>query len=246
MYFKIEKSGCCQHQGLCQVRYDLFLEPEDYGYDQHYVQVPIFPEEGYPDQEKLDTISETYIKYINSLPVNEIDEHIIPDDLETQQEYIDFQEAQTLHKEWYDKLPLKWQNNPFCCHFCFFEPNVNDEEILWVGEISLAMQYKNWSVHKDLSISINQPVEFIKPDTYDLIKKSIDNYLNDNPNETKIEVNDLTNIIISAEGIDPALSVDIKNSVEKIETSQERITNITSTDFSKINIESKIPYSVRT
>lgn len=64
------------------------------------------------------------------------------------------------YKAWYDALPLVWQNNPFCCHFCQFESNVTDEEILYVGELALAFQYINWSVNQNLHIPINQPVVF--------------------------------------------------------------------------------------
>jgi hypothetical protein len=44
MYFKIEKSGCCHDRGLCQIRYDLYHEPGESGYEEHHVQVPVIPD----------------------------------------------------------------------------------------------------------------------------------------------------------------------------------------------------------
>jgi hypothetical protein len=76
-----------------------------------------------------------------------VDERGIPTDL------VDFE-------KWINSLEKIWQNNPFCCHFCQFEPDVTDEEILYIGELALAMQYENWSVHKNLHRPINQPVKF--------------------------------------------------------------------------------------
>ena len=48
MYFEVNHSGCAERKGLCQVRYDLFLDPGDHNYNEHYVEVPIVPEGGYP------------------------------------------------------------------------------------------------------------------------------------------------------------------------------------------------------
>ena len=39
MFFKINPTGCGERKGLCEVRYDLYLEPADYGYAEHYVEV---------------------------------------------------------------------------------------------------------------------------------------------------------------------------------------------------------------
>ena len=40
MYVRVEPSGCDERKGLIQVRFAMHLEPVDYGYDKHYVQVP--------------------------------------------------------------------------------------------------------------------------------------------------------------------------------------------------------------
>ncbi len=48
MYVKTEPSGICERKGFVQIRLCMYLEPGDYGYDKHYVQVPVMPEGGYP------------------------------------------------------------------------------------------------------------------------------------------------------------------------------------------------------
>ncbi len=39
MIVKIEKSGCCERKGLVQIRFCMYLEPGDFGYERHRVQV---------------------------------------------------------------------------------------------------------------------------------------------------------------------------------------------------------------
>lgn len=71
MYVKVEPSGCCEHKGLVQVRFCLYLDPEDYGYEKHHVQLPVIPEEGYQgevDKTEVPTNQEDYKKWIDSLP----------------------------------------------------------------------------------------------------------------------------------------------------------------------------------
>jgi hypothetical protein len=48
MYYEIEETGCCEHRGKMQVRYSVYLEPGDYGYEKHNITIPVIPEEGYP------------------------------------------------------------------------------------------------------------------------------------------------------------------------------------------------------
>lgn len=40
MYVKIDPSGCTERKGLVQVRFAMYLDPGDYGYDVYHVQVP--------------------------------------------------------------------------------------------------------------------------------------------------------------------------------------------------------------
>jgi len=150
MFFKIEKSGCNVRKGLVEVRYDLFLEEDDYNFTEHYIDVP--------DLSKFD----------GKRPSEEFD-------------------------KWLETAPTIKQHNPFCCHFCQFNPDVTDEEILYVGELALDMAYKNW--RKDnLHLNKNQKVKF------DLTKKV---------------------------------------------SSEKRLDDILTTDFTKIEVKSKVPYSVK-
>ena len=101
-----------------------------------------------------------------------------------------------LYKEWLNSLPKEWINTDFCTHFCQLEPTVTDEEILFVGECALDMQYKNLLKYGNLNTSINQPIE---------------------------------------------ISTDINN----ISLSKSRIEQIKMIDFTKIPIQSTVPYRVR-
>ncbi len=62
MYVKIEPSGCCKRKGTVQIRFSMYLEPGDYGYEKHYVQVPIVPLGGYSGKRTKE-----------GLPVNQAD-----------------------------------------------------------------------------------------------------------------------------------------------------------------------------
>ncbi len=71
MYFRINHSGCSERKGLCEIRYDFYLDPEDYGYEQHYVQVPVWPPDSYSGQ--VDDMGSpvdqsNYDKWFNGLP----------------------------------------------------------------------------------------------------------------------------------------------------------------------------------
>lgn len=71
MFYKINLTGCQEHKGLCEVRYDLYLDPTDEGYSEHYVSVPVYPEGGYPGKvgemgQPIDM--EDYTAWVKSLP----------------------------------------------------------------------------------------------------------------------------------------------------------------------------------
>lgn len=70
MYFKVEPSGCCERKGLVQVRYCLYLDPEDYGYEKHHVQMPVIPKDGYPGKIKdgIPVDMDDYEKWLDGLP----------------------------------------------------------------------------------------------------------------------------------------------------------------------------------
>lgn len=40
-YVKIEPSGCCEDKGMVQVRLSMFLDPGDYGFEKHHIDVPV-------------------------------------------------------------------------------------------------------------------------------------------------------------------------------------------------------------
>lgn len=74
MHFKIEKSGCVEHKGLCQVRADFYYDESDKDYA--LTDVKIFPPEGY--QGKVEGAMNTpvdmedYNKWYDSLPTTQI------------------------------------------------------------------------------------------------------------------------------------------------------------------------------
>lgn len=45
MYYKIEPTGCCERKGYVQIRYAFYLDEGDYGYENHFVDVPIIPKD---------------------------------------------------------------------------------------------------------------------------------------------------------------------------------------------------------
>lgn len=75
MFYEIENSGVYERKGMMQVRYSLYLEPKDYGYDKHHVQVPVIPKSGYPGKIKDGVIEDLddYDKWMKSLPTIEQD-----------------------------------------------------------------------------------------------------------------------------------------------------------------------------
>ena len=70
-YSVINKTGCCEHKGHPQIRFDMFLEPDDPRYEDTYVQVPVIPEGGYPnavDKEGNPLDKADYDRWYASLP----------------------------------------------------------------------------------------------------------------------------------------------------------------------------------
>ena len=125
MFFKVNTTGCNERKGLVEVRYDLYLDPTDERYSEHYVQVPVIPKEGYTG--KVDEMGVT---------VDQAD-----------------------YDKWLAGLKTTYQHNPFCCHFCQFEPTVTNAEIEYVGKLALDMKKKDWE-NGNLALSKNQPVTF--------------------------------------------------------------------------------------
>jgi hypothetical protein len=125
MYFSIEKNGCGVFRGLCQIRYDLFLEEGDYKYEDLRTTCTAFEGNTYPGE--IDN---------NGFPTNQED-----------------------FNAWASTLPQEVISAPFNVHFCQIEPTANMSEILYVGEMALAMAYENW-LAGDVGRNWNYPVEF--------------------------------------------------------------------------------------
>ena len=68
---QIEPSGCGENHGLVDVRFDLFLEPDDARYNERHTLVPVIPEGGYPglvDKDGRPIDQADYDLWLASLP----------------------------------------------------------------------------------------------------------------------------------------------------------------------------------
>jgi hypothetical protein len=68
------------------------------------------------------------------------------------------------HEKHFVKVNNSWQNNPFLCHFCQFEPDVTDDEILFVGELAAELAYREWKENRFHGVK-NLPVSFPAPNS---------------------------------------------------------------------------------
>ena len=174
MHFKVEKTGCTERKGMVQIRYCLYLDPKDYGYDKQYVEVKDMTEERiaigqqYQDEYLLWESQFDYIlKQIDKKTLAIVDTRTLPadtDEPELQLAFLLFSESDNLkysysvtrdigdeifpkQKKWDDWLaaiPMIWQLNPFHNHFVQVEPGVTNEEIKYVGELALQMAKEKW------------------------------------------------------------------------------------------------------
>ena len=122
MYVKVEPSGCCVRKGMVQVRFSFYLKPTDARYDEHHIQVPVIPEEGYPgevDAEGRPVDMDAYDDWIESLPKkwqnNPFHNHFIyvePD--ATDKEILDIGEAflDESYDDWSHNKKPKPKNKP--------------------------------------------------------------------------------------------------------------------------------------
>lgn len=68
-HFKIEKSGCCEHKGLCQVRADFYWDEKDPEYK--LTECKIYPKKGYKgkvDEMGIPADLDDYQKWEDALP----------------------------------------------------------------------------------------------------------------------------------------------------------------------------------
>ena len=71
MYVRVEPTGCCERRGLVQVRFCMYLDTDDYGYERHHIQAPVIPEGGYTggvDVDGMPTKMRRYQKWLDKLP----------------------------------------------------------------------------------------------------------------------------------------------------------------------------------
>jgi len=71
MYVEVEPSGCCECKGMVQVRFCMYLEEGDYGYEKHYIEVPVIDISKYPgkvDIQGLPADLEKFNKWGDKLP----------------------------------------------------------------------------------------------------------------------------------------------------------------------------------
>ncbi len=125
MHVKVEPSGCCERRGMIQVRFCMYLDPGDHGYEKHRIEVPVATEGDYKGEvngmrQPVDKID--FQKWINGLPkewqTNPFHNHFIyvPPDT-SDQEIMDIGEA-FLHEAYIKwscdkKIDLKNDSLPF-------------------------------------------------------------------------------------------------------------------------------------
>jgi hypothetical protein len=63
------------------------------------------------------------------------------------------------YDKWIASLPTETRDNPFCCHFRCFEPDITDADILKEGEAILSMAKANYAKGK-LAKDSNPQVQF--------------------------------------------------------------------------------------
>lgn len=70
---RIEPTGCVIKRGLIQVRYDFYLEPDDYNYDLMWIDEPIIPPGTiWPSAKATDEEKKTFYDWIDTLPTQRV------------------------------------------------------------------------------------------------------------------------------------------------------------------------------
>lgn len=124
---KIEPTGCEVRKGKIKLRISLFLEPTDPRYEEHHIQVPIIPPEGYPE-------------YTGELDAqgNPVDE----------EDYLQYWRG---YNQWLESLPKEWQNNPFHNHFVYVDADITETEIKQLMAERLKEFFGIWSRGQDIA-----------------------------------------------------------------------------------------------
>ncbi len=116
MYVKIEPTGTCERGGLVQVRFSMFLDEGDYGYEKHLVTIT-------EDGKAVDPV--TGLTYAGAVPgpavqqVNPFHNHFFYFEATTPDDEIMAVGEAFLHEayiKWAQDLPLDLVNPPFKFH----------------------------------------------------------------------------------------------------------------------------------
>lgn len=135
-FVRIEPSGCCERKGLVQIRFSMYLEPNDYGYEKYHIQVPVIPKGGYPGEMVRVEVKDAYSDGKTNIPLDQGD-----------------------YNRWFESLPKVWQNSPFHNHFIYVEPETPDAVIMSIGKAFLEEAYIRWATGDSMDIK-NPPVKF--------------------------------------------------------------------------------------
>lgn len=136
MYAKVEPSGCCERKGMVQVRFCMYLDPTDYGYEKHHIQVPDFIDQVYPGEVDTNGVpinKKQYNSWEASLPKvwlnNPFHNHFIQVEPETtDKEIMDIAEA-FLHEcyiKWAQDISLVGSEQPRNDALPFKKPQIID------------------------------------------------------------------------------------------------------------------------
>jgi hypothetical protein len=149
------------------------------------------------------------------------------------------------YDKWFAALPRVWQNNPFCCHFMQFEPEITDAEIIAAGEKFLKMAYANWQ-KGNLHLNKNEPVHFIDHLLYKEIAKPFVEMERDLAAKgTPLDYDgDPIGVLVDAK-VNPettevqkdVITAMATNAVAKIKVSEARVNEVLATDFEALKVK---------
>lgn len=110
MFVKIENTGCCENEGLLQIRFAMFLDTSDYGYDKFRVEVY---ERDLTETELKDETLATLVPKI--WQTNPFHNHFIyVDPILTDTEILDLGEIllKEVYREWQNDSKIDLKNKP--------------------------------------------------------------------------------------------------------------------------------------
>ena len=150
MLVKVEPSGCSERKGKVQVRFSMYLEKGDYGYEKMHVEVPVVPADGLKsykgklNEDGTPASFEEFTKWIAGLPKiwqdNPFHNHFIqvPADL-SEEEIMDIGEA-FLHEayiKWATGAPLDLNNAALAFKEKPIEPAIVQAKVQAVKRIAV-------------------------------------------------------------------------------------------------------------